>query len=457
MVILMGCVVSEAAFFGLATPYNREHPRKPPSGARPGNEYATGNRELNLTAATHASALQRSGVTLGLCFCVAIIEGMDLQSMGIAAPGIAPEFHLSKQALGNVLTASPLGLFFGAFIGGRIADFWGRKNALILSIIMFGAFQLATVWARGYPDLLAIRFLCGLGLGGAFPNLIALTAEASGGRNNILNVVVTAAGMPTGGAAAALIGFSAGPGGDWRTVFYIGGIAPLLLAPIMIILLPESSLFRQARSVVTGPKRDLGVFHTLFDRSRARQTVLLWIAFFFTAVMTHLLLNWLPNLMVAKGFTKPQAFLIQIVFNLAAACGSVVLGWLMQRRPNRLLLFVCYAGLAVALLVIASLGHDLALVAVTAGLMGTCLIGAQFVLYGLSPAYYQTITRGTGTGAAVAMSRLGSAMGPYLAGQLLAAGATATQVLQSLLPVTGVAAAAALVLMFMPRPRDLAS
>jgi MFS transporter, AAHS family, 3-hydroxyphenylpropionic acid transporter len=412
---------------------------------------------LNLTTTAHASALQRSGLTLVLCFCAAIIEGMDLQSMGIAAPGIAPEFHLSKQALGYVLTASPLGLFFGAFIGGRIADFWGRRNALILSIFVFGAFQLATAWAPGYADLLAIRFLCGLGLGGAFPNLIALTAEASGGRNNILNVVITAAGMPTGGAAAALIGFSAGPGGDWRTVFYVGGIAPLVLAPIMVALLPESSLFRQARSAAASARGQLGIFHTLFDRSRARQTILLWISFFFTAVMTHLLLNWLPNLMVAKGFSKPEAFLIQIGFNLAAAIGSVVLGWLMQRRPNRLLLFVCYAGLAAALLAIASLGHDLALVAATAGLMGTCLIGAQFVLYGLAPAYYQTITRGTGTGSAVAASRLGSAMGPYLAGQLLAAGATATQVLQSLLPVTGVAAAAALLLMFLPRSGDLSS
>jgi len=395
-------------------------------------------------------------MTLALCFCAAIIEGIDLQSMGIAAPGIAPEFHLSKQALGHVLTASPLGLFFGAFIGGRIADFWGRRNALILSIIVFGAFQLATAWASGYADLLVIRFLCGLGLGGAFPNLIALTAEASGGRNNILNVVITAAGMPTGGAIASLIGFSAGPGSGWRTVFYVGGIAPLVLAPIMVALLPESSLFRQARAAGASAKQQLGVFYTLFHRLRVRQTILLWIAFFFTAVMIHLLLNWLPNLMVARGFTRPQAFLIQIVFNLGAAAGSVVLGWLMQRRPNRSLLLVCYAGLAVALLTIAALGHDLALVAGTAAVMGTCLIGAQFVLYGLSPAYYQTMTRGTGTGAAVALSRLGSAVGPFLAGQLLGAGASATQVLQSLLPATGVAAAAAVVLMFLPRSNDLA-
>jgi MFS transporter, AAHS family, 3-hydroxyphenylpropionic acid transporter len=65
------------------------------------------------------------------------------------------------------------------------------------------------------------------------------------------------------------------------------------------------------------------------------------------------------------------------------------------------------------------------------------------------------MTRGTGTGASVAASRLGSALGPYLAGLLLGAGATATQVLQSLLPITGVAALAALVLMFLPRRLEL--
>jgi AAHS family 3-hydroxyphenylpropionic acid transporter len=119
------------------------------------------------------------------------------------------------------------------------------------------------------------------------------------------------------------------------------------------------------------------------------------------------------------------------------------------------LLLVCYAGLAVALFIIAALGHDLVLVAGTVAVLGICLIGAQFTLYGMTPTYYETLTRGTGTGASVAASRLGSAMGPYLAGLLLGAGATATQVLQSLLPITGVAALAALILMFLPRPLEL--
>jgi AAHS family 3-hydroxyphenylpropionic acid transporter len=401
---------------------------------------------------TDATTAGRSALTLALCFCAAIIEGIDLQSMGIAAGGIAAEFHLSQEALRNVLTASPLGLFFGAFLGGRAADSWGRRRALILSVIVFGAFQLATPWAPDYLGLVAIRFLCGLGLGGAFPNLIALTAEASGGRKSILNVVITAAGMPAGGALASFIAFSGGPSGDWRIIFYVGGIAPLVLAPLMAALLPESTLFQTARS---GTQAKPGVFATLFDRTRVRQTLLLWVAFLCSALMLHLLLNWMPSLMVSKGFTKPQAFLIQVVFNLSAAAGSVAVAWLMQVRPSRWLLLCCYAGLAAALLVIPALGQDLGLVAATAGVLGTCLIGAQFTLYGLAPSYYETMARGTGTGASVAASRLGSALGPFLAGQLLSAGATATQVLESLLPITGVAALAALVLMFLPRPTQL--
>ncbi len=116
----------------------------------------------------------------------------------------------------------------------------------------------------------------------------------------------------------------------------------------------------------------------MFARARVRQTLLLWVAFFCSALMLHLLLNWMPSLMVAKGFTRPQAFLIQMVFNLASAAGSVGVAWIMQVRPNRVLLLVCYAGLAAALFIIAAIGHDLVLVAGTAGVLGVCLIGAQF-------------------------------------------------------------------------------
>jgi AAHS family 3-hydroxyphenylpropionic acid transporter len=409
---------------------------------------------MNVTATLDSGREQRAVATLALCFLTAVIEGMDLQSMGIAAPLLGPEFRLSKEQLGVVLLASPLGLFFGAFIGGRLADSWGRKKALVLATALFGALQLSTAWAAGLQSLLVIRFLCGLGLGGAFPNLIALTAEASGGRNSIFNVVITVAGMPAGGALASLIGFLAGANGDWRVVFYVGGIAPLVLAPVMALALPESALFREAKAAAAAAGTKHTALEVLFGGTRAGPTVLLWVAVFFTTLVTYLLLNWMPVLMGAKGFSRTDTMLIQILFNVGAALGSVYLGWRMQRRPRRMVLLVCYTGLAAGLIVMAPLGKDLFLAAATAAVVGACVLGAQFILYGLAPAYYAVETRGTGTGATVAASRLGSAVGPFFAGILLGHGASGTHVLQSLLPVTALAAAAAIGLLFLKRAQD---
>ena len=390
-------------------------------------------------------------ITLVLCFCATFIEGIDLQSMGVAAPKLGPEFHLGPEKLGNVLLASPLGLFFGAFIGGRLADAFGRKTALIISLLVFGAFQLVTVWAPGYEALVAIRIACGLGLGGALPNLIALTSEALGGKNSILNVVIPAAGMPTGGTLASLIAYWGGEHGDWRTVFYVGGIAPLVLAPIVLLLLPESSMFRAAKAAAAEAGRRINTFKVLFGEGRAIASILLWVGMFGTTLVTYLLLNWLPKLLVNGGFSKTDASFIQIFFNVGSAVGSIFLGWLMQRKPRRLILFVSYVGVAAFLYGLTLVGKSVVLASWDVAIIGTFLLGAQYILYGLTPLFYRTETRGTGSGASVAAGRLGSVAAPKLGGMLVAAGASFGTVMESLLPVTAVSAAAAILLMFCKR------
>ena len=390
-------------------------------------------------------------ITLALCFCATFIEGIDLQSMGIAAPKLGPEFHLSPKQLGAVLSMSPLGLFFGAFIGGRVADAFGRKMALIISMVVFGAFQLVTVWAPGYEALMGIRFICGLGLGGALPNLIALTSEALSGRNSILNVVFTMAGMPTGGTLASLIAYWGGETGDWRTVFYVGGIAPLVLAPLVMLWLRESWMFRAAKAEAAQAGRKVNTLKVLFGENRAIASILLWVGMFGTTLVTYLMLNWLPKLLVMGGFSKTDASFIQIFFNVGSAVGSIFLGWLMQRKPRRSILLACYVGLAAFLYTLTFVGHSVVLASWDVAIIGTFLLGAQYILYGLTPLFYRTETRGTGSGASVAAGRLGSATAPQLGGMLVAAGASFGQVMESLLPVTAVSAAAAILLMFCKR------
>ncbi|HEY6927178.1 MAG TPA: MFS transporter, partial [Steroidobacteraceae bacterium] len=228
--------------------------------------------------------------------------------------------------------------------------------------------------------------------------------------------------------------------------------APLLVAPLMVAVLPESKLFREARAAAALEGRTPAILETLFASTRAPATLLIWVGLFFTTVITYLLLNWLPILMVAKGFSKSDAFLIQILFNVGAATLSILLGWLMQLRRSSLLLLASYSGVAAGLLTLALPGVGLSAVLVAVTVIGGLLLGSQFILYGVAPDYYRVETRGTGVGAAVASSRLGSAAGPLLAGQWLGAGASATHVLQGTLPIVALAAAGAILLLLLKRP-----
>ena len=391
------------------------------------------------------------GLTILFCFLAAVIEGVDLQSAGVAAGGMKAAFHLGDDQLKYVLAASPFGLLFGAIIGGRLADRIGRKTVLVGSVALFGLFSLLTAFAPNYEALAAVRVLTGLGLGGATPNLIALTGEAGKRATSAAPVSLVFAGMPVGGAFASYVGFLLGAHGDWRTIFYIGGIIPILLAPLLWRFLPESRRFLESKLVApeAGDVRP-GALWALFAENRALTSLLLWIASFFTLLILYLLLNWLPQLMVGKGFNREQAMVIQMAFNGGSMVGGIVLGRLMDRGRRALILFATYLGMAIALYALGAAPAVVVAAGAIAGAVGFFVVGGQFVLYGLYPGFYATPIRGTGAGAATAVGRVGAIAGPLLAGMLLAGGKSSTEVLQYLMPVVAIGGAAAVALIWRP-------
>ena len=175
-----------------------------------------------MTQTTTASN-SRLMLTVGLCFMVALMEGLDLQAAGIAAVGMAQAFALDKMQMGWIFSAGILGLLPGALVGGMLADRYGRKRILLGSVLLFGLFSIATALAWNYPTLLLARLLTGVGLGAALPNLIALTSEAAGPRFRGRAVSLMYCGVPIGAALAAALGFF-GLAAAWQTVFWVGGI-----------------------------------------------------------------------------------------------------------------------------------------------------------------------------------------------------------------------------------------
>jgi AAHS family 3-hydroxyphenylpropionic acid transporter len=383
----------------------------------------------------HRGNLPRGAATIALCFITALLEGLDLQSTGIAAPGIGAEFKLAPAMMGWVFSAGLVGLLPGAFVGGWLADRIGRKRVLVGAVLLFGVFSFATAHAWSYDSLLAARVFTGLGLGAALPLLIALTSEAADPAMRSTAVSLTYCGVPLGGAIASVIGmmkFEAG----WRTIFYVGGLVPIVVALLLVLLLAESASFRQQSALQAPADRRIG---NLFAGSARASTLLLWVACFFTLTVLYMLLNWLPSLLIGQGYTRPQAGIVQILFNLGGAAGSVLSGRLVDRDRPGVAVAIAYAGM---LLSLAGLGlaGSFGLTMAAGFAAGCCALGAQAVLYARAPALYGTAIRATGIGASISVGRLGAIAGPLVAGQVLATGAGAAGVMLSAAPGLVVAA-----------------
>jgi AAHS family 3-hydroxyphenylpropionic acid transporter len=172
----------------------------------------------------------------------------------------------------------------------------------------------------------------------------------------------------------------------------------------------------------------------------------LWGGFFFTQLVLLLMLNWLPSLFVGLGFSRTQASLASMCFNFSGACGSILLGQLHAGVRRRLWVILTYTGMAVALIAVPSAGRSFPLAALAIGCAGVFIIGAQLILFALAPLYYAAAVRGTGVGAAVAIGRLGSVVGPLYAGALLASGGGSSTVLLGIVPFVAIGGASALAL-----------
>ena len=322
-----------------------------------------------------------AGVTIGLCFIVAVLEGLDIQAMGVAAPRLAAELQLPGGVLGQALSSSNIGLVVGATLGGWLADKIGRKPLLIASVLVFGAFTLGTMYAFNYESLFALRVGAGLGFGGALTNLMAMAAEVSSQNKRGSTGAMMFCGMPVGGGTVALISWLT-PTQNWRLLFLIGGLAPLLIAPALAMFLQETrDTSKAGGSRATTPPRfwlmTIPVYavlslaatlvvpvnfapwlaiaptvvlayafihrQALFSEGRALASVLIWLIFLPTLLILYLVLNWLPSLVSAKGFPM-DASLASVWFNYASVIGALLFGLFVDKFGVRWPLMISYAG-----------------------------------------------------------------------------------------------------------------
>ncbi len=377
------------------------------------------------------------------CATVLFLDGFDTTAIGYVAPALAKELNLSRAALGPVFSAGLFGLMIGALLLGPLADRIGRKRIIIFSTLAFGIGTLVTALVNDVGTLLVVRLLTGLGLGGAMPNTIALTSEFSPHRRRATMVMVMFVGFSIGAALGGLLAAALIPHFGWRSVFVVGGAAPLLLAPILAWRLPESVRFlaltgradaRVAelltlvnaragfaagqRFVVDEPAlKGMPVQH-LFRAGRTVPTLLLWVVFFMSLLEIYFVSNWLPTVLNDLGASISTAAAIGSMFQLGGVVGTFVLGSIIDRFSFRALALVYFIAVF-AVGAIGQLGHAAIPVTIAIFVAGFCIVGGQIAANALAAGFYPTSVRATGVGWALGIGRIGSIVGPLVGGVLL--------------------------------------
>jgi AAHS family 4-hydroxybenzoate transporter-like MFS transporter len=383
-----------------------------------------------------------------LCTLAQMFDGYDITSIGMAVPSLSAAWHIPGAAFANTFVMSSVGIMVGALLSGPAGDRLGRKPVLLASLAFLTISSLACVYATSIAQLVVWRFVTGIGIGGIMPATVALTSDYVPERLRAPIVMVIFTGNPLGGFLGGQLIAQLLPHFGWPVIFWIGGLLPLALIPVMLLWLPESPRFLLARGrLTTRTERLLQTLNIeptlqstgrpaahvvdvatgnpvagLFRDGLAATTVLVWILYFANLLSIYLISYWLPTVLNLSGLSPADSVFAASLMSAGPLVSVFAMAPLARHfGPQRVLAVMLITGVAVIAIVgLANPPHDMLLLAIF--VMGCCTVGSMTGINGMTAALYPARIRTTGMGWALGIGRLGGIGGPWLGGVLLVAG-----------------------------------
>ncbi len=375
-----------------------------------------------------------------------MFDAMDVGLLSFVMVALAREWGLSQGQVGVAISAGLFGMFVGAAVSGTLADRYGRRAVMMVTLLVYSVATGLTALAWGYGVLLVLRFITGLGLGGELPVASTLVSEVAPAKRRGRMVVLLESFWAYGWILAALIGYLVIPEYGWRVAFLIGSL-PALYVLVLRRALPESPryLLRKGRHAEAreaaarlgvetdgldrGEAEDEPVagagLRTLWSGAYARRTLMLWVLWFGMVFSYYGIFTWLPQILESSGRDLVSTFGFVLLITLAQVPGYFSAAYLVERWGRKGTLVVYLLGSAVAALAFGLRGLAADASGMELVLWGSLVsffnLGAWGVLYGYTPELYPTEARGSGTGWAAGVGRIGGIVGPYLVGVMLGA------------------------------------
>jgi AAHS family 4-hydroxybenzoate transporter-like MFS transporter len=395
-------------------------------------------------------------VVLAFTFLTLVMDGFDIQAIAFAAPALTEAWGIERSSLGPVLAAALLGMAAGAAGIGVLGDRYGRKTALTFSCVLMAVGSLASAFATGPMELAALRFVTGVGLGGALPNSTALMFEFAPKAWRQVATSAALVGVPLGGMLGAALARSMIPELGWQALFVVGGFIPALLAMVMWLALPESPRYLSARPMrykelahllnrlahaehyfptsqfVGGGAADSGksAVAAIFASDYRRDTLTLWLIFFTNVFSVYFFFNWLPTVLASASLDFRIAVTGSLFFNLGGVFGALAASALTGRFGSRRVLSVVGALAVVSVIAIGFNGVftiDAVRGSITALMFamaaaGGCINALQIGMFSVAAHAYPTFCRSTGVGWSLAVARFGGIVSSFAGAAFFAMG-----------------------------------
>ncbi len=372
----------------------------------------TGGRAHNMGEKT----ISRKKV-LGIAGLGWMFDAMDVGMLSFIIAALKVEWDLSPGQMGWIGSINSIGMAVGAFVFGIWADRVGRKNIFIITLVMFSLASGFSAFATTLSIFLLLRFFVGMGLGGELPVASTLVSEIVPAKDRGRIVVLLESFWAVGWLAAALISYFVIPSYGWKVALLLSAL-PALYAIYLRLKLPDSPAFSPKKAEKRTVSQNM---REIWSKEYARSTFVLWTVWFTVVFSYYGMFLWLPSVMVMKGFNMIQSFEYVVIMTLAQLPGYFSAAWFIERIGRKFVLVTYLLGTAASAFVFGT-AESTALLIGSGMLLSFFNLGAWGALYAYSPEQYPAIIRGTGTGMAASIGRIGGILGPLLVGSLVSAG-----------------------------------
>jgi AAHS family 4-hydroxybenzoate transporter-like MFS transporter len=377
-----------------------------------------------------------------------VMDGFDGQLIGFAIPVLIKEWGITRGDFAPAVAAGLFGMGIGSACAGIFADRFGRRLAIVGSVLLFGVATSAIGFSQNVPMIAALRFIAGLGIGGCLPSATTMSAEFTPARHRTMAVTATIVCVPLGGMLAGLYAGFILPTFGWRGLFFIGGLLPVALSILLMLTMPESPRFlvrhpgrwAELRRLLGRMSRPTAAdtvftdimeqkvetragFPALFEQDRARDTLALWSAFFLCLLAVYSAFSWLPTMLTVEGLDVAVAGSGLTAYNLGGVIGALTCAVAITRFGSRWPLALCCAGGAASAFFLQGVNvSNTAVLIFGLGVHGMFVNAVQSTMYAVCAFAYPTNVRATGTASALAFGRLGAILSAFAGAAVITAG-----------------------------------